>query len=149
MTTVIKKTTLAVALVLVMAACGPGERSEVVTNSGGILDCPSDVIQYTYLSMDTSQPGGETPVGSLQQIGVDSGLPEGTPREESPGMLVFEDSWKGIKAAREGGFIDVLVLNDLNVDLEIESTYVIDGIGQLELLLAALERERDGGGKWI
>lgn len=92
MTTVIKKTTLAVALVLVMAACGPGERSEVVTNSGGILDCPSDAIQYTYLSMDTSQPGGETPVGSLQQIGVDSGLPEGTPREESPGMLVFEDS---------------------------------------------------------
>jgi len=42
--------------------------------------------------------------------------------------LVFEDSWKGIAAARAGGFISVLVLNSYNRNLDIESKFVIDGI---------------------
>ena len=54
--------------------------------------------------------------------------------------LVFEDSWKGIRAATEGGFQSVLVLNDLNRGLDIKSEYVINGIGSiLEILDKAKE----------
>ena len=49
--------------------------------------------------------------------------------------LVFEDSWKGIRAAEEGGFQSVLVLNSLNRGLDIKSGYVINGIGSILSLL--------------
>lgn len=49
--------------------------------------------------------------------------------------LVFEDSWKGIRAAEEGGFQSVLVLNNLNRGLDIKSRYVINGIGSVLALL--------------
>lgn len=42
--------------------------------------------------------------------------------------LVFEDSWKGVMAARAGGFKSVLVLNRYNRKLDIKSDYVINGI---------------------
>ncbi|MEN8207663.1 MAG: HAD family phosphatase [Candidatus Fermentibacteria bacterium] len=45
--------------------------------------------------------------------------------------LVFEDSWKGITAAREGSFISVLVLNSCNRNLDIKSEFVIDGVQQI------------------
>jgi len=45
--------------------------------------------------------------------------------------IVFEDSWKGITAAKSGGFISVLVLNSYNRNLKIESDFVIDGIASL------------------
>ncbi len=50
-------------------------------------------------------------------------------------VLVFEDSWKGITAAEEGGFQSVLVLNSLNHDLDIKSRYVINSIGSILKLL--------------
>jgi len=50
--------------------------------------------------------------------------------------LVFEDSWKGIKAAETGGFSSVLVLNRCNRRLDIESQFVIDGIQEIIDLLA-------------
>lgn len=45
--------------------------------------------------------------------------------------VVLEDSWKGIAAAGRGGFISVLVTNQYNRDLEIESMFQISGIGTL------------------
>ncbi len=55
-------------------------------------------------------------------------------------ILVFEDSWKGIRAAEEGGFQSVLVLNDLNRGLDIRSGYAINGIGSILTLLNTTER---------
>ncbi|MCK4505461.1 MAG: HAD family phosphatase [Candidatus Aegiribacteria sp.] len=54
--------------------------------------------------------------------------------------LVFEDSWKGIRAADEGGFQSVLVLNNLNRGLDIKSKYVINGIGSVLALLDTTKR---------
>ncbi|MCK4671178.1 MAG: HAD family phosphatase [Candidatus Aegiribacteria sp.] len=53
--------------------------------------------------------------------------------------LVFEDSWKGIRAAEEGGFQSVLVLNDLNRGLDITSGYVINGIGSILEILDTID----------
>lgn len=54
--------------------------------------------------------------------------------------LVFEDSWKGIRAAEEGGFQSVLVFNSLNQGLDIKSRYAINGIGSILTLLETAER---------
>lgn len=54
--------------------------------------------------------------------------------------LVFEDSWKGIRAAEEGGFQSVLVLNNQNRGLDIKSGYVINGLGSILTLLESAER---------
>lgn len=54
-------------------------------------------------------------------------------------ILVFEDSWKGIRAAAEGGFQSVFVLNDLNRGLDIKSGYVINGIGSLLEILDTID----------
>ncbi len=53
--------------------------------------------------------------------------------------LVFEDSWKGIRAAAEGGFQSVLVLNELNRGLDIKSGYVINGIGSILEILDTID----------
>ena len=45
--------------------------------------------------------------------------------------LVFEDSWKGISAAAEGGFPYVLVRNDCNRELDISSEVCLEDIGGL------------------
>lgn len=55
--------------------------------------------------------------------------------------LIFEDSWKGIRAAVEGGFRTVLVLNSQNRNLDINSELVIDGIGYVIKLLDSLNKE--------
>ncbi|MCD4848890.1 MAG: HAD family phosphatase [Candidatus Aegiribacteria sp.] len=54
--------------------------------------------------------------------------------------LVFEDSWKGIRAAEEGGFQSVLVLNDLNRGFDIKPGYIINGIGAILALLDTADR---------
>ena len=51
-----------VALVVMLAAssCGTGPRSEVVTNNGGVLDCPSDTVEYAHFDHSfEAQPRAE------------------------------------------------------------------------------------------
>ena len=45
--------------------------------------------------------------------------------------VVLEDSWKGITAARRGGFVSLLVLNRYNSDLDIESDFRMTGLDPL------------------
>ena len=52
-----------------------------------------------------------------------------------PSTLVFEDSWKGVAAAKGGGFRSVLVLNSYNRGLDIRSEFVIDSIQSILDLL--------------
>jgi len=52
--------------------------------------------------------------------------------------LIFEDSHKGITAARRGGFRSVLVLNSCNAKLDIACQWTIDG---LQPIIDSIRRE--------
>jgi HAD superfamily hydrolase (TIGR01509 family) len=45
--------------------------------------------------------------------------------------LVLEDSWKGVAAARRGGFVSLLVMNRYNSDLDIDSDFRMKGLDPL------------------
>ena len=64
-------------------------------------------------------------------------LTDSLPKE----TVVFEDSWKGVRAAEAGGFNCVLVLNSCNRNLNIPCEYKTDGLKELYELLLDLERE--------
>lgn len=51
------------------------------------------------------------------------------------GTLVFEDAWKGLEAARAGGFRRVLVRGPLNRSMDLEADFEIDGISSLAPLI--------------
>jgi beta-phosphoglucomutase-like phosphatase (HAD superfamily) len=51
------------------------------------------------------------------------------------GTLVFEDAWKGLEAARAGGFRSVLVRGPLNRSLDLEADFEIEGISSLAPLI--------------
>jgi len=55
--------------------------------------------------------------------------------------VVLEDSWKGITAAGRGGFRSLLVINQYNRDLDIESEFRVSG---LDPLLKFLSRNGNG-----
>ncbi|MBD3277603.1 MAG: HAD-IA family hydrolase [Candidatus Aegiribacteria sp.] len=55
--------------------------------------------------------------------------------------VVFEDSWKGVRAAEKGGFNCVLVLNSCNRKLDIPCEHKTDGLKELYQILLNMERE--------
>lgn len=69
---------------VLLSACGPGARSEVRTNSGGSLDCPSQTILYAMLDSDVSQPGASSSLEAATKMIGSEFLPDGVPRLESP-----------------------------------------------------------------
>jgi hypothetical protein len=73
------------------ASCGAGDRSEVATNSGGVLDCTSEKVDYAHFDYGPDAVGSATPDGSLADLTADTGLPPGDPRVETEGrdVVVF------------------------------------------------------------
>jgi len=49
--------------------------------------------------------------------------------------LVFEDAWKGLEAAKTGGFRSVLVRGPLNRSMDLTADFEIDGISSLAPLI--------------
>jgi len=86
----------AVVVVLAASSCGMGSRSEVVTNNSGVLDCPSDTIEYADFDRSFEAPGSATPSGAFESLSPDLGLPPGTPAVEVKGptsaVCLFTDS---------------------------------------------------------
>ena len=74
---------LVLGVVMLSAACGSTEVREVVTNSGGVLDCASDSIQYTMVDSDVSRPGAASPVDAAAVFVGGEFTPDGTPEVES------------------------------------------------------------------
>lgn len=76
------------ALAASVSGCGRG-LSEVQTNSGGLLDCPSDTVLYFNVT-PTVAGGSSTADGALTTL-VGNPLPPGTPQLESarPGEVVY------------------------------------------------------------
>ena len=69
------------ALATLLVGCG-SERWEVLTNSGGVLDCPSDTILYVMMDGAIHSAGAATAAEGLDRIGEDSGRPTGNPAVE-------------------------------------------------------------------
>ena len=67
---------------LLAAGCGPSPRSEVRTNSGGILDCPTDTILYAMFDSDVTSPGESTPIAAAAEFIDSEVLKDGLPRLE-------------------------------------------------------------------
>lgn len=84
---------LLLVMLLALAACS-GDLSEVDTNSGGTLDCPSDTVLYA--SIDPV-PSASTPTPS-EALGLvgDEFLPPGTPdvesQNEQEAVFLFRDT---------------------------------------------------------
>ena len=70
-----------VAVVTAAGACGGSDLSEVQTNSGGILDCPSDTVLYATWD-PVLGPGSSLPGEALSVLAADR-MPLGTPQMES------------------------------------------------------------------
>ncbi len=73
----------AVVVALLLSACGPSSRLEVETNSGGVLDCPSETILYAMVDGDLSKPGATTPLEAAAAWIGGEFLPDGIPSIES------------------------------------------------------------------
>jgi hypothetical protein len=71
-----------VALVALVSACGSA-RSEVRTSNGGLLDCPSETIEYAVFDRSFDAPGSPLPDGALAILSWDLGEPPGNPHVES------------------------------------------------------------------
>jgi len=78
-----------IALIALAGGCGGAERSEVRTNSGFILDCPSDTVLYFGIT-PTVEGGAATPDDALARVTGDP-LPPGAPEVEfgTPGQVVY------------------------------------------------------------
>jgi hypothetical protein len=75
-------------LSIALSACG-GAISEVRTNSGGVLDCPSDTVRYTVID---PAPGNAAPTPDDARSRLAEALvPPGTPQlgSESPVRAVY------------------------------------------------------------
>ena len=75
------------AILLITAACGPAARMEVGTNSGGLLDCPSETVEYAVFDYGADATGSATPVGALA-IELPTGIPQAV--SEGDEAVVFE-----------------------------------------------------------
>ena len=71
-----------VALMTLANACG-STRTEVQTNNGGILDCPSETIEYAVFDRSLEAPGSQLPSDALAILSWDLGTPPGDPQVES------------------------------------------------------------------
>lgn len=85
-----RRVVAAVIVLTAFSACGDA-RSEVVTNNGGVLDCPSLAIEYAHFDRSPEAPGSSTPTRAAALLTPDLGLPPGTPTMESegPASVVF------------------------------------------------------------
>jgi hypothetical protein len=84
-----------VAASVLVGACGPAIRTEVRTNSGGVLDCPSDTVEYSHFDYGPDAQGSATAIGALRVLTPDLGLPLGAPlvetEEDDTTTFVFTD----------------------------------------------------------
>ena len=82
-------------LVSVLSACS-GEFREVVTNSGGVLDCNSDTVLYVAMDAAIHTGGAANAEDAIEQIGEVSGRPPGEPTVERVGeqsaVYTFRDN---------------------------------------------------------
>ena len=67
---------------LSLSGCGQGKRSEVRTNNGGILDCPSATIEYASYSYG-DDAGSPTPEEAISLVESEPTFPSGTPQIET------------------------------------------------------------------
>lgn len=90
------RASIALAVALAATSCGAGPRSEVVTNNGGVLDCPSDTIEYFHFDRSFEASGAPTSAAAIESLTPDLGLPPGTPtaeiEEPSATVFVYTDS---------------------------------------------------------
>ncbi len=98
-----------------IASNSPSEIVKTILLQGGIS--PGNVVGGGNL------PGKPSPAIFLEAAGKLEILPEKS--------VVVEDSWKGIAAARAGGFTGILVLNRYNSSLEISSDYEVSSLTNL------------------
>jgi hypothetical protein len=88
---------------LLTAGCAPSSRSEVRTNSGGILDCPSDTILYAMFDGGVTGPGEPSPIAAAAKFIDGEWLKDGLPRleNESNGTAaVTIVDWEGNRVGR-------------------------------------------------
>lgn len=91
------------ALGLLATGCGPSPRSEVQTNSGGILDCPTDTILYAMFDSDVTQPGEASPIAAAAEYIDSEWLKDGLPRLEGDAegrAAVTIVDWEGNRVGR-------------------------------------------------
>ena len=75
------------AILLITAACSPAARMEVATNSGGLLDCPSESVVYAVYDYGADASGSPTPAVAVA-IEFDAGVPQS--ESEGDEAVVFE-----------------------------------------------------------
>lgn len=74
----------AVVAIAVVGACGSsGERTEIRTNNGGLLDCRSDTVEYAVFDRSLTAPGSATSADALAVLTEDIIRPPGNPEAES------------------------------------------------------------------
>lgn len=71
------------AVFVLVGACSSGTRAEVPTNSGGVLDCTSQTIDYAHFDYGPDAAGSATPADALTVLTSGTGLPPGAPRVET------------------------------------------------------------------
>ncbi|MCP3996518.1 MAG: hypothetical protein GY722_15900 [bacterium] len=88
---------------LLATGCGPSPRSEVRTNSGGVLDCPTDTILYAKFNSDVTQPGEPSPIAAAAELIDSEWLKDGLPRLEAEPdgtAAVSIVDWEGNRVGR-------------------------------------------------
>ena len=93
-----RQAVLLLIMLVVVTACSrsnPSGLIEIRGQSGGLLDCPSELWQYAVSEIATDAVGSETPQTALALLTPDLGLPPGTPQIESETaeqvVFVFND----------------------------------------------------------
>lgn len=100
---VMRRLLILLVLGLFVAGCGPNPRSEVRTNSGGILDCPTDTILYAMFNNDVPGPGEPTPIAAAAVFIDSEWLKDGLPRlegEPDGTAAVSIVDWEGNRVGR-------------------------------------------------
>lgn len=87
---------LAVGLLVVGCSDAPPDEVSEVQTRNGLLDCPSDLVQYSVTDLDVDALGSPTPDAALALLTPDLGLPTGVASVESEDVddvvFVFTDS---------------------------------------------------------
>lgn len=97
-----------VALAAVVSTCG-ATRTEVRTNSGGILDCRSETVEYEVFDRSLEARGSPSPEGMLAALSWDLGEHPGELRVESESNDEVAFVYIGADGSRLGRVVVVRV----------------------------------------
>lgn len=76
-------TTVAMLVVAAYGGSSTENLTQIRSNSGGLLDCSSETVQYSIFEPAVTAGGSSTPTDVLSLLTPDLGLPPGTPQLES------------------------------------------------------------------